>query len=94
MKGLGRGKGVKVVETYSILNSGHGAVEIIKNRVLDLLELFMKANLVSPSEIYRLTPENFRDEVIEEYVNEVDELQSRLNERDELIEELSEELVR
>ena len=37
VKGLGRGKGVKVVNKYSILDPRNEAVKNIGNRLLDLL---------------------------------------------------------
>jgi hypothetical protein len=92
VRGLGRGKGVKVEETYSILEHDNVNVRIIGVRLLELLEVFLENNCLNPYDVYKVLPEDYRDEVINEYIGEVDELQTRLAQCQELVEELSEEV--
>ena len=93
VKGLGRGKGVKVTDKYSILEPGNEVVEKIGSRLLELLEILFDKGCLEPYDVYKVLPENFRDEIIEDYVDELDELRGRLAEYQELVEELSEEMV-
>ena len=93
VKGLGRGKGVKVVNRYSILKPENEVAAKIGNRLLELLTLFLEEGCLDPYDIYKILPEDYRDEVITEYVDEVDELQGSLAECQELVEELSEGMI-
>ena len=94
VKGLGRGKGVKVVDRYSILDPENEAVKKIGDR---LLELFLDKGCIDPGDVYEILPEDeeeeYSDEVIGEYVDETDELQGRLTDSEKLNEELAELLI-
>ncbi len=92
VRGLGRGKGVKVEETYSVLDPDNENVRIIGERLLELLEVFLENKCLDPYDVYKVLPKDYRDEVIDEYIGEVDDLQTRLAQCQELVEELSEEV--
>ena len=86
IKGLGRGKGVKVVGKYSILEPGNEVTINIGNRVLALLAILLEKGCIYPSEVYEIMPEDDeaeldeedrRDDVIDEYVDVVDNLNLR-----------------
>ena len=51
VKGLGRGKGVEVVNTENILQSGDLAVEAIKDRLLIMLKTFVNAEIISEDDM-------------------------------------------
>jgi len=42
--GLGRGKGVKVTGTYSILQPGDATIELIKDRILEISKILLDSN--------------------------------------------------
>ena len=86
IQGLGRGKGVKVVGKYSIMDPSNEVTKNIGNRVLTLLAVLLEKGCIYPSEVRELLPEDDeadldeedpRDEVIGEYVDEVDDLNLR-----------------
>ena len=84
---------MKIVNRYSILKPENGIVKKIGNRLLELLTIFLEEGCIDPYDVYKILPKDYRDEVIDEYVDEVDELQGRLAECQELVEELSEEMI-
>jgi chromosome segregation ATPase len=49
--GLGRGRGVKVTEKYSILNPGDATIELIKNRIFDLSKLLLNSGCLNREEL-------------------------------------------
>lgn len=51
VQGLGRGLGVEVTERYSILDPGDETVELIKERLLDLIELLLKSGCLKSEEV-------------------------------------------
>lgn len=50
--GLGRGRGVKVVGQYSILQPGDQTVELIKTRILNLLKVMLDNGVAKPNEVF------------------------------------------
>ena len=93
-KGLGRGRGFRTIRKYSILDPENEAVKKIGDRLLELLELFLENRCLDPDFVYESLPEDYRDEIIDEYVDEIDELRKELAECQELNVELSELLIK
>ena len=96
VKGLGRGKGFKIVDKYSIFDPENESVQNIGNRLLELLELFLDKGCLEPDDVYAILPEDeedLQDEVIDEDVDEIDKLQKGLTDSEKLNEELAELLI-
>ena len=53
-RGLGRGRGFKKGEEYSVLDSESDTMELIKNRILVLLKLFMDHDYTKKMEVLRI----------------------------------------
>lgn len=52
--GLGRGKGVKVVDKYSLLNSENRIIEDVKERILELLKVLCDHDKLRPNDIFSI----------------------------------------
>jgi hypothetical protein len=104
VKGLGRGKGVKVVGKYSILGEDDETVRLIGERSLTLLKLLIEHGHLKPDGVTsRLDLQGLevRDKLIEDLTKQVVGLKEELDrykhmyyERRELIEKLIEENVK
>ena len=92
-KGLGRGRGTKVMDKYSILDPENEVIKKIGNRVLELLDILLDKGCLDPDFVYEILPEDYKDEIIAEYIDEVDELQGRLTDSEKLIEDLTEGMI-
>ena len=81
VRGLGRGKGFKHSEWFSILYDRPDIIEVLKSRVLDLAELF-EIEVVEPDAV------DPRDDLITDLSEKVIEQNTQLDERDALIRQL------
>ena len=107
--GLGRGKGFKVIDTFSILAKGDPTVEMIKDRILLLSKALLDNDCLSRRDVLsalqiRVVPPRVlkaRNQVIEDLTTENISLKSQLDKAknnsrrsDELSSDLSEEIIR
>ena len=79
--GLGRGKGVKVTGTYSILHPGDTTIELIKDRILELSKVLIENRCLKPEEVLsnlKITAINPRE--VQRLKGEVDALKVELQE--------------
>ena len=97
VKGLGRGKGVVVVNRYSILDPNEPVVELIKQRLLVLCRLFVDGKCLGHEEVVSaLGIQNVhqdkvsdRDRIIRSMTDEMVSLKQALNDRNEAIDSLN-----
>jgi hypothetical protein len=73
VRGLGRGRGVKVSEHYSILKPGDETVELIKDRILDLTRLLLENDCLKPKEALSRLEIETGEETITGLVRAIDE---------------------
>ena len=107
--GLGRGKGFRVTDQYSILEKGDPTVELITDRILLLSKALIDNDCMSQSDVtralqIRVVPPRVlkaRNQVIEDLTTENISLKSQLDKAkdnsrrsDELSTDLSEEAIR
>ena len=84
-KGLGRGKGTKVVDRYSILESDNVTAEAVGGRLLELLGAFLTRDVISMDDLRAVLPEGSLDDV--------DELNTRIADLETIIEDLTEAAI-
>ena len=94
-KGLGRGRGTKVMRKYSILEPGNEVASKIGDRLLELLDILLDKGCLDSDSVYEILSEreDYLDEIIDESVDEIDELQKELTDSEKLNEELAELLI-
>jgi len=89
--GLGRGKGVTVTGTHSILQPGDATIELVKDRILEISKILLDSNCLESREvlsklrIQTVNPAELakRDKVIESLSEEAINLKSRIDELSE-----------
>ena len=81
------------MDKYSILEPGNEVASKIGNRVLELLDILLDKGCLDPDFVYEILPEDYRDEIIDESVDEIDKLQKGLTDSEKLNEELAELLI-
>lgn len=82
VKGLGRGRGVKIIDRYSILEPGNTNAEEIGERLLELLGAFLTRDVISMDDLRAALPEGSLDDV--------DEFNTRVADLETIIEDLTE----
>jgi predicted transcriptional regulator len=97
VKGLGRGRGVRIVGRHSILGSDDGVARLIGYRALTILRLLAEHGHLKLDEVASklgIQGSVVKDRLIEDLTMKVVSLEEKLNKREELIEDLTEENVK
>ena len=77
-RGLGRGKGTKVVSRHSILRSGDDYCIAVKDRLIQLVTLFLEKDLMRPHEVINLLPYDYENREMNELLDEVESLREQV----------------